>query len=158
MVPGNILNKFQMSQWHLSRQQLSMQHLSISGICQLLMTQFIPNFKSKFLGPSLTDANPQGDTCSGNICQYQQYLSYYWPDLDKKFCTQFLGGLLLDKTSFDPNSFLGQQFVYLHFLSRIFLPKIFCIQNFLDLQFFWITLFLAKVFFTLFFSTQFFLD
>ena len=49
---------------HSSRQHMSLRHLSISGISQMLLTQFGPNFKGK----SLTDANRQGDICTGNIC------------------------------------------------------------------------------------------
>ena len=36
---------------------MSQQHLSISGISQLLLTQFLQNFKGRFLGPFLTDAD-----------------------------------------------------------------------------------------------------
>ena len=57
-----------MLQWHLSRQHLSWQHLSISGISQLLLTQFWPNFETRFLVPSWTDSNCHCDICPGNIC------------------------------------------------------------------------------------------
>ena len=50
---------------------------------QLLLTWFWWNFKGKFLGPSLTDANHQGDICPSNICPYQEYLSCYWPIFDE---------------------------------------------------------------------------
>ena len=46
-VPGNIYNRFQLSRWHLSRQHLLWWHLYISGISQLLLTQFGLNFKGK---------------------------------------------------------------------------------------------------------------
>ena len=38
------LNGFLLSQWHWSRHHMSWQHLSISGISHLLLTQFWPNF------------------------------------------------------------------------------------------------------------------
>ena len=46
--------------WYLSRQHLSWWHLSISAISQLLLARFWPNFKGRFLGPSLTDLNYHG--------------------------------------------------------------------------------------------------
>ena len=58
-------------------QHLSRQHLSISRISQLLLTQLWPKFKGRFLGPSLTNTNCHSDICPGNIClgnlcQYQE--------------------------------------------------------------------------------------
>ena len=41
------MNLFQLSWRHLSRQHLSWQHLYISGISQLLLTQFWPNFRGR---------------------------------------------------------------------------------------------------------------
>ena len=38
------LNGFLLLQWHWSRHHMSWQHLSISGISHLLLTQFWPNF------------------------------------------------------------------------------------------------------------------
>ena len=74
-------------------QHLSWWHLSISGISQLLLTRFWPNFKGRFLGLSWTDFNYHsiicpcnicpGNICPGNICPYQEYLSCYWPDFDE---------------------------------------------------------------------------
>ena len=63
------------------------EYLSISEISQLLLTWFWPNFKGRFLEPSLTDASRYGDICPvnicpGDICPYQAYLSCYWPDAD----------------------------------------------------------------------------
>ena len=57
-----------------------MRHLSISGISQLLLNQFWPNFKCRYLKTSRTDFSCHGDICPGNIspgdiCPYQQYLS-----------------------------------------------------------------------------------
>ena len=43
----------------------------------LLMTQIRPNLKGRFLGPSLTHTNHQGDICLGNICPYQDHLTCY---------------------------------------------------------------------------------
>ena len=69
----------------MSIQHLSWRHLSISGISQLLLSRFWPNFKSRFLESSWTDSNCHGDICQGNICPgnictYREYLSCYWPD------------------------------------------------------------------------------
>ena len=74
------LQRFQLSQCHLSRQHLSWWHLSTSGISQLLLTRFWWNFKGSILGTSRTDSNCHGDICLGNIClgdicPYQEYLS-----------------------------------------------------------------------------------
>ena len=55
-------------QWHMSRQHLSWLNFSISGSSQLLLTWFWPNFKGRFLGQSLTDANCCGDICPGDNC------------------------------------------------------------------------------------------
>ena len=57
-------------------------------ISQLLVAQFGPNFKERFLGPFLTDANRHADIypsniCPRNICPYKEYLSWYWPDFDQ---------------------------------------------------------------------------
>ena len=57
-------------------------------ISQLLVAQFGPNFKERFLGPFLTDANRHTDIypsniCFRNICPYKEYLSWYWPDFDQ---------------------------------------------------------------------------
>ena len=53
-----------------------------------LLAQFWPNFKGRFLGPSLVNSNCHGDICPGNICRqnicpYQQYLSCYCTDFDQ---------------------------------------------------------------------------
>ena len=77
-----------MSLWHLSRQHLSWSLLSISGVFQLLLTRFWPNFKCRFLGPSWTDSKCQSGVCPGNICPcnicpYQDYISCYWLDFDQ---------------------------------------------------------------------------
>ena len=82
------MNIFQMSQWHLFRQYLSLQHLSISRIYQLLLTRFWPNFKGRFMGPFWTYPNCHNDIWQGNIspcdiCPYQEYIRCYWPDFDQ---------------------------------------------------------------------------
>ena len=52
-------------------------------ISLLLLTQFLPNFKHMFLGPSWTVFNCHSNICLGNICPYQEYLRCYWPNFDK---------------------------------------------------------------------------
>ena len=64
-------------QWHMSRQHLSWLNFCIYGLSQLLLTWFWPNFKGRFLGQSLTDANCCGDICPGNnffgnICHFRK--------------------------------------------------------------------------------------
>ena len=41
---------------------------SMSGISQLLLVRFGPNFKGRFLGTSRTDYISYGDICPGYIC------------------------------------------------------------------------------------------
>ena len=79
-------------------------------ISQLLLTQFWPNFKSRFLGTYRTDFSCHHDICPGNIspgdiCPYQQYLRSYWPNFDQTFGTQFFGGL----------NFCGPKFFLSHY-------------------------------------------
>ena len=69
-------------------QHLSLRHLSISAISQLLLVRFWPNFKCRFLGPLWTYSNCHNDICPGNICPcnicpYKEYLSCYWPNNDQ---------------------------------------------------------------------------
>ena len=92
------------------------QNLSISAISQQLVPRFWPNFKVRFLAPSITDANWHGNICSINICPgnnypYQHNLSCYSPDFDQTFWTQYFGGL----------NFFGPNFAR---------PKYFQTQNF----------------------------
>ena len=92
----------------MSTQHLSSQHLSISGISQLLLTRFWWNFAGRFLGTSIKDFNCQVDICPGNICPgnffpghicpHQEYLSYYWPDVDKTLNVNFFDHLLQRST------------------------------------------------------------
>ena len=81
--------------------------MSILGISQLLLTQFWPNFKGGFLGPSLADSNCHGDICPGNICPgnicpVQKYLTCYWHNFYQTFWTQFFKALIY----FGPEIFL----------------------------------------------------
>ena len=80
----------------MSRQHLSWQHLSISGISQLLLTGFWWNFKGSFLEPSLTDSDYQVNICPFNICPceicpYQDYLrlTLCWPKFEGRFLEPF---------------------------------------------------------------------
>ena len=99
----------QLSLWNSSRQHLSWRHLPISGIFQLLLIRFWPNFKSWILGPCLKEANCHGDICTGiiasyDICPYHQYLSCCWSDFDQTYWIKFLWTkMFLDTTSLDPN-------------------------------------------------------
>ena len=87
---------------------------SILGISQLLVTQFCSNFKGRFLGYSLTDANCHDAICSGNvcpanICPYQHNVSCYWPDFDQTFGTKLFGVLInVDHHFFKENFFCTQ--------------------------------------------------
>ena len=65
-----------------------MQHLSLSGTSQLLLTWFWCNFIGSFLGASRTDSKYQVNICPGSIsswdiCPYQEYLSSYWLNFDQ---------------------------------------------------------------------------
>ena len=78
-------------------------NICLGHICpyQEYCSCYWPNFKGRFLGPSLTDANChdnicQGTICPGNICPYQEYLSCRWPN----FKGRFLGPTLTDANSF----------------------------------------------------------
>ena len=78
--PEQIVNKLWRSCEDVVNKLLA--NCEISAIFQLLMTRFWPNFKDRFLGPSLTDANCHcdiwpGKNCLGDICSYQGYVS--WP-------------------------------------------------------------------------------
>ena len=137
---------------------MSWSHLSISGVFQLLLTRFRPNFKGRFLGPSLTDANCLGDICPGNkcpgnicpgnicpgnICPYQQYLSCYSSDFDHQLFFRpkiFVGStIFLPAISLDTKKFLNPKL----FWTQIFLRP----QNFFQTQiFFSIILFRPKIF------------
>ena len=73
--------------------------MSISAISELLLTQFGPKCKRRFLGQSLIDAKCQRDICQdnicpGDICQYQPYC--YLPDFGQSLKVVFLGQSLTD--------------------------------------------------------------
>ena len=153
----NIWNIFQPSGWYLSSR-----HLYISGISQLLLTRFWPNFKGRFLGQSLSDSNCYGDDIyPGNICPgtnrpYQQYLSCYWADFDQSFWIQFLEALIfidhnfLDQTSLDPNIFVYLKFFFdLNSLG----PDFFNLKSVVPIKF-WTYIFFGSNFFELIFLTQ----
>ena len=58
------------------------------AISQLLLTRFWWNFKGRFLWTLRTDSNCQchispRNICPHDICPYQEYLSFYWPDFDE---------------------------------------------------------------------------
>ena len=93
-------SRFQLSQWHLSRQHLSRQHLFwwhlyISGISQLLLTQFLLNFKCK------VNYNKTNSTISGfdlivislvtYISDWIHHLFFWWPDIIIKMDLSWLG-------------------------------------------------------------------
>ena len=140
---GTIFKRCQLSRWHFSRRHLSQRHLSISGISQLLLTQFLPNFKGRLLGPFLTDANCHGDICPGNICPgdicpYQEYLSCYCFGPNKLFWPLNLWDLkfFLTNTFFGQN-FLDQKIFENNFFDPIYFgPKICRKQNFSNPIFF----------------------
>ena len=144
--------------WHFPSQHLSPRHLSISGIYQLLLTQFWPNFKSRFLGQSLTDANCQGDICLGNISPdnflpYQHNFSFYWPNFDQNFVNQFFRVLIFVDLHFLWQNFFGPKYLLdqKYFCSqKLFWPKMFLDQIFFGTSFWFCTL--------MFFGPQFFLD
>ena len=145
------------------RQHLSWWHLSISGISQLLVTRFWPNFKGRFLGPSLTDVNCHGIICLGNICpghicSYQHNLSCYWltsfwPKFwDLIFCinisdvTDTILLKLLRPNFLEALNFGGQFFCWkIFFWPKYFLDqKFFCTQIYL---LFWPKYILSEKFF-----------
>ena len=88
----------------MSRQHLSWQHLSISGVFQLLLTRFWPNFNGRFLGPCLTDAN----------CLATKIFSKFF------FQTQFFSKIFSDTKSIGPKIFWTHNF----FGPKVFRPKI----------------------------------
>ena len=106
---------------------MSWRHLSISGISQLIRTQFWPNFEGRFLGPFFKHANCFGDpkiVFGPNIIlnrNFQDQIffepNFFWPNL-----------------FWDPN-FLFQNFSYLKniFIQKFFEPKFFG-QKFLRLK------------------------
>ena len=155
------MNRFQLSRRHLSRQHLSWQHLSISGISQLLLTQFWPKFKYRFLDPSSTDANCHGDIiCPSNIypvniCPYRNISAFSDPILTKLFRTKFLGKLfflpkyffaqnifwpkiLFDPNFFEPKIIFNKNSFWHKLCTQNFVEQNFLLQNFFWIHFFWL--------------------
>ena len=137
---------------------MSRQHLSISGISQLLLTRFWPNFKGRFLGLFWTDFNYcsnifPGNICPVNICPYQENLSCHWLNFDQTLWTKILGTLIF----FDQILFLDQKFclTQIFFGSNIFWQKIF-VQNVFWPYFFWQTFLWTQFFDKHFYSHNFF--
>ena len=117
----------------MSKQHLFLQHLSILGISQLLLTQFWPNFKGRFQGQSLTDTNCYCDICQGNICPSNispyQHISPFTNQIffgPKFFWTRFFSDL-------NP---LYPQFSWQKFWTQNFFDSYFWTYDFLDLKFF----------------------
>ena len=139
----------------MSRQHLSWWHLSISGISQLLLTQFWWNFKGRFLGTFRTDSNCQGykyqgKICPHDICPYQEYLSCFWPDFDQTLKLPFWD--ILWQMSTVIVTFVLVTFVHINFNQiwiKYFLrpkfiwtskkcPNLFCLdQSFSAISFVW---------------------
>ena len=122
----------------------------------MLLAQFWPNFKGRFMGPFWTYPNCHNDICPGNIspcdiCPYQEYLSCYWPDFDQilkvgpwdhlehfptisttttKFCQKKI--LLKNvSTKNGPNFFLDQKSFLTKkvYVEKIFGPKMFFVTK-----------------------------
>ena len=160
------MNRFQLSRRHLSRQHLSWQHLSISGISQLLLTQFWPKFKYRFLDPSSTDANCHGDICPSNIypvniCPYRNISAFSDPILTKLFRTKFLGTLfflpkyffaqnifwpkiLFDPNFFEPKIIFNKNSFWHKLCTQNFVEQNFLLQNFFGYIFFGWTILLTN--------------
>ena len=116
-------------------QHMSLWHLSLSGIFQLLLTRFWPNFKGRFLGSFWTNFIHHGEICPGkicpgDICPYLEYFSCYWPDFEKTFLTQFLEAVIWQ--NFLDTIFGGRDL----FWSKNFWTQFCLTQSFLDLQIF----------------------
>ena len=120
---GSIFNRYLPSPWLLSREHFFWGQLSISVITQLLLNQFWPKFKCRFLGLSLLDAIRQDDICpcnicSGEICPYHQYLTkFFWTKilLDPNFYDTKLFGtkiILVSKFFLDPIFYFNTIFYY----------------------------------------------
>ena len=123
-----------MSLWHLSRQYLSLQHLPIQEIYQLLLTWFWPNFK--VLYTIFYRCQLSWDICPCNIHALATFvhisnISVTVTDLilTDLFWPNFLGAFIafiLDQSSLDPDIFWTQGFSD---------PKSIRAQNLLDHNF-----------------------
>ena len=124
---------------------------------QLLLTRFWPNFKGRFLGPSLTDSNCHSDICPGNICPgdicpYQEYLNCYWSDFDQTLKVGFWNHFLLIPTvtvTFVQATFVLETFVHIRDISAVtdpILNKLFW-PNYFRALIFWPNILLRPNFF-----------
>ena len=140
-----------MSLWHLFGQYSSWGHFSILAIPPLLLNQFWPNFKGRFLGQSLTDAN-----CQGDIYVQAKFVLVTFVHI-RNVATQILPIFL---THFCEAKFSWPKILF-HWIfleSNIFGPKLFWDPNILEPTLFWIKICLGpKIFLnSRFFWTQFF--
>ena len=118
---------------------LSLRHLSISAISQLLLVRFWPNFKCRFPGPLWTYSNCHNDICPGNICPcnicpYKEYLSCYWPNFDQtlkvgswdhlKHIPTVTGEKMFCQKKFQQNFFFDKNNFLPKTISQIFFDKI----------------------------------
>ena len=140
---------------------MSWGHLPISGISQLLPTQCWPNFKVRFLEPSLTASEYQVDICRGNICPgdicpYEEYLSFYWPNVDQTLKVKMPTVMVIFVHSTFVLVTFGQ-FRNISILTKTIFDLLFlepdhfswncCTQNLLDSTFFWTKIFFGLKFF-----------
>ena len=107
---------------------MSLQHLSIPGLSQQLLTQFWLNFRGRFLGSSFTDANLHSDIRPSTFVLatsvHIRIISAVWSHFDQTFRTNFFAGF---------NSFLPNIFWIKFSLD----PKLLWTQNFVDSKFLW---------------------
>ena len=122
----------------MSRQNLSWQHLSISGTSHLILTRFWPNFKGRFIGPSLTDSKCHSEICTGNVCPDNFFYIMNSSDVPDPILTQFSGALIfLDQHSFWPKFFRPKIFWTWYFFGpKVFRTKFFLTRNLFDPTFF----------------------
>ena len=136
---------------------MSWWHLSILGICQLLLIQFWPNFKGRILGPSLEDANSillssqhmsWRHLSISAISQLllSQFLPNFWEPIFFGALILFWNKFILTLIFFRPTIFVYPKFFYcLH--PNIFWSKKFFCQH-LDLKYFEPTIFNTTFFWT----------
>ena len=84
---------------------------NISGISQLLLTRFWPNFKGKFLGPSWTYSNSHSDICKNFV--KKRHKNFAKKILPKKICKKISTEKKCQKNS----------------LQKIILPKFILARN-----------------------------
>ena len=113
---------------HLSGQHLSRRHLSISGISQLLLTRFWPNFKVSFLGLSLTNVKMTFVQATFDLAKsvhISNMSAVTEPILIKLFWPKFFFDLnfFLLKINLDP-IFFDQNFFFYQILKKYFRLKL----------------------------------